>query len=138
MTRRSRTPTGDDDPTRVFGGPRGAGAGAPEVELGSPTAVDPLPPPPSVVSQPLRVISRKSPDANTGPVPRAPIMPHPVTLRPLSEVRLAAPVVPMGHLAPPRDRREARSRRVRANLWWSVAAVMVAAIVGLIVWVLAR
>ena len=138
MTKRARTPTGDEDPTRVFAGARKAGARRVEVELASPTTVDPLPPPPSVVTQPLRVISRKGPDVDTGPVPRAPTMPHPVKLRPLSDVRPAAAVIPMGHLAPPRDRREARSRRVRANLWWSVAAVMVAAIVGLIVWFLAR
>lgn len=145
MPKRSRTPTGDDDPTRVFAGPKGAAAsakGAPagpaDPALATPTTVDPLPPPPSQASQPLRVISRKSPEVDTGPVPRAPVVPREVKLRQLADVRPVAPVLPMGNLAPPRDRREARSRHVRANLWWSVVAVLVAAIVGLIVWFLAR
>lgn len=148
MPKRSRTPTGDDDPTRVFAGPRGAAAsakgtpaGPADPALATPTTVEPLPPPPSQASQasqPLRVISRKSPDIDTGPVPRAPVVPREVKLRQLADVRPVAPVLPMGNLAPPRDRREARSRHVRANLWWSVVAVLVAAIVGLIVWFLAR
>ena len=134
MTKRSRTPTGDDDPTRVFVGPKGAAAEA----LATPTTVAPRPPPPSQASQPLRVISRNAPDVDTGPVPRAPVVPREVKLRQLADLRPVSPVLPMGNLAPPRDRREARSRHVRANLWWSVVAVVVAAIVGLIVWFLAR
>ncbi len=136
MPKRPRTPTGEDDPTREFTGPR---ARRPAAEaVATPTTVEPLPPLPSLASQPLRVISRKSPDVDTGPVPRAPVVPREVKLRQLADVRPVAPVLPMGNLAPPRDRREARSRHVRANLWWSVVAVLVAAIVGLIVWFLAR
>ena len=136
MPKRPRTPTGDDDLTREFTGPR---AGRPAAEaLATPTTVEPLPPPPSQASQPLRVISRKSPDVETGPVPREPVVPREVKVRQLAALRLVAPVLPMGNLAPPRDRREARSRHVRANLWWSVVAAVVAAIVGLLVWFLAR
>jgi hypothetical protein len=40
----------------------------------------------------------------------------------------------MGRLAPPRDPREARARRVRSNLWWAAVALALACVITLAIW----
>jgi hypothetical protein len=95
-----------------------------------------LPLQPGPISEPIRVVSMKTPADVDADKP---------TKRPLPEVRLRAiadvhktPPHGMGRLAPPRDPKEARSRRVRDNVIWGSVAVIVAAVVMLAVWFLAR
>lgn len=110
-------------------------------ELYTPTRVDPHPPGDlegrePAASQPLRAVSRKALDAIDDTGRRA---------RPLPQVQLRSaadpPRIParsMGRLAPPRDPREARGRRLRDTLIGALAAVLVAGIVGLSIWLIAR
>ena len=60
-----------------------------------------------------------------------------VKLRAISDVHKTPPRG-MGNLAPPYDPREARSRRVRDNVIWGSLAVILASIVTLVIWFLAR
>lgn len=103
----------------------------------------PLPPvmplAPGPRSEPIHVMSMKTPapadeDRQQRAVPE-------VRMRPLAEVRHAQNQTPpqgMGFLAPPRDPREARSRRRVDYIIWGSVAVIVAAVVMLAVWFLAR
>lgn len=84
-------------------------------------------------------MSMKAPGA---PEPERParVVPE-VRVRPMAEVRKDQTQTPpqgMGFLAPPRDPNEARSRRRADYLIWGSVAVIVAAVVMLAVWFLAR
>jgi hypothetical protein len=127
MSMRSRPPT---DPQRTaYHAPERApgGQGAP-AELASPAA-----------SQPIRVISLKAPGA--APEDRLPPKQHQPRLRRLSEVarraRVATPPGGLGYLAPPRDPREARTRRLRDYVLWGSVVVLLASGVTVAVWFLA-
>jgi hypothetical protein len=148
--RRPRTPT-----------KKGAG-----VEIATPTSVDPPPrqQPERAASEggsprmtrgaersePMVVISMKGPgagaagaakasaEASSAPVP-AKLQPR---LRNLSEVSpqrrtAATPPGGLGYLAPPRDPREARTRRWRDYVLWGSVVVILAGAVMLGVWFLA-
>jgi hypothetical protein len=150
MTARGPRPTEDHAP----GGPRAAG-GAPghssfegdetregmgfagvaprPVEQGTPTVVARPEP-----SEPIRVFSMKDqtapqrrPDAQRAPL-------H-VQLRSLAEVsrRHDTPPVGLGRLAPPRDPRQARARRLRDNLGWACVALGLAGAISLAIWLAA-
>jgi len=104
-------------------------------------ALPPVPtaPMPAVVppahAEPLRVISMKTPaDLEAEKAQR--VLPV-VKLRAISEVHRTPPRG-MGNLAPPRDPTEARSRRVRDHVIWGSVAVILASIVTLAIWFLAR
>ena len=101
----------------------------------------PLPPvlplAPGPQSEPFRAVSMKTPaeveDKQARPV-------REVRMRPMAEVRQQQQTPPqgMGFLAPPRDPKEARSRRRIDYIIWGSVAVIVAAVVMLAVWFLAR
>ncbi len=106
----------------------------------APSAPEPrapmLPLPPLPQSEPIRAISMKTPvtvaEKQVRPVPE-------VRMRAMAEVHQnQTPPRGMGFLAPPRDPNEARSRRWRDNVIWGSVAVIVAAVVMLAVWFIAR
>jgi hypothetical protein len=135
------TPTAVSPPPRAPSEPAPALPPPPEPERSGPVHAAPA----FDQSQPIRVISLKAP----GDAPRAdasaerlPRNQHQPRLRRLSEVspqRRAALTPPggLGYLAPPRDPREARTRRWREYVIWGSVAVMVAGVVTLGVWFLA-
>lgn len=113
--------------------------------LAPPLAAPPLTPRPPILplapappSEPIRVMSMKAPSAPE-PEKQARVVPE-VRVRPMAEVRQGQQTPPqgMGFLAPPRDPNEARSRRRADYIIWGSVVVIVAAVVMLAVWFLAR
>lgn len=112
--------------------------------IDTPTDFQPprLPPPP--VGPGLRVISMKEAEAAepTGPgsEDRLTARQHKVQLRALSDVsrRHATPPSGLGFLAPPRNAREARTRRWRDYVVWGCAIVILGCAVTIGVWFLGR
>jgi hypothetical protein len=101
------------------------------------TTVDPKP---FGRSEPIQVMSMKTPhEAPAAPPPQTPIVPRP-KLRAISEITPLPHAQPrnLGYLAPPRDPAEVRSRRVRDLVMWSSVVVIVASVVALAIWFLAR
>jgi hypothetical protein len=138
MSQRSRPPTDQQrtaiyDPERDARGARRSGG----VEIGTPTEVTP-----QERSEPIRVISLKPPGEPSPSEEHRPVRQHQPRLRRLSEVSpqrrsAATPPGGLGYLAPPRDPREAKARRVRDYVIWGSVAVMLAGAVTLGVWFLA-
>jgi hypothetical protein len=93
-------------------------------------------------SEPIRAISMKDHTAATKPRSegvRGPLSVQlSVQLRSMAEVagRNDTPVR-LGHLAPPRDPRQARARRVRDNVVWAGVAVALACAISLAIWFIA-
>ncbi|HEU4735185.1 MAG TPA: hypothetical protein VFT22_45150 [Kofleriaceae bacterium] len=120
------------------------------LEWETPTQIDPAPAPPDAPavpkalargaerSEPIRVISMKDqaePRASRDGEPRVPL--H-VQLRSIAEVAgLHDQAADLGKLAPPRDPREARARRRRDDLIWVGAAVVLAGLITLAIWLIA-
>ena len=102
------------------------------VEIGTPTEVDP----PQNRSEPIRVISMKSPGAADK---KREARQHKPAIRALSDVlpRHATPPQGMGRLAPPADPRQARVRKLRDWLIWGSVLVIISCVVMLAVWFLA-
>jgi len=150
MSSRSRTP--DDAKTAIYdpkraksATQRGTPSGVHDVQIATPTDVDPRRPaeqgtPPAPAprrhSEPLRVVSMK--DVGEPAVKAAREVPR-AQIRSIAEVtgRTARPPG-MGRLAPPRDPKEVRARRVRDNVIWASLAVILACGVTLAIWFLAR
>ena len=107
-----------------------------EVDEIAPSPAAGLPLQPGPISEPIRVVSMKTPADLEVDKPTNKPLPE-VKLRAISDVHKTPPRG-MGRLAPPRDPKEARSRRVRDNVIWGSVAVIVAAVVMLAVWFLAR
>lgn len=107
-----------------------------EPEPRAPTAAPAQAPVPRDRSEPIRAISMKTPGAAGAEQKPQRVLPV-VKLRAMSEVQ-PTPGRGMGNLAPPRDPRAARSRRVRDNVIWASVAVILASIVTLAIWFLAR
>jgi hypothetical protein len=146
----SRSPT-DDDETGIFDGQRakrstarGMGNRAESlkeaqsrraVELATPTEITPA----RDRSEPIVVISMKTPGEVQPDEPHpTPQVPRP-KLRALSEVSQSQPGnLSLGRLAPPRDAKEVRGRRLRDGLIWGSLVIIVGCIVMLAVWFLAR
>lgn len=114
--------------------PRALPLAAPHPSVLLPAAQSPAPP--RDRSEPMRVISMKTPADLEREAKGQRVLPV-VKLRAISEVNQTPPRG-MGNLAPPRDPREARSRRLRDNVIWGSLAVIVASIVTLAIWFLAR
>lgn len=97
-----------------------------------------LPLAPGPHTAPIRAVSMKTP-AEVGAAEKAqPALPQ-VRIRPMSEVgSRATPQQGMGYLAPPRDPNVARPKRWQDIVIWGSVVVMVAAVVTLAVWFLAR
>lgn len=98
-----------------------------------------LPPPPAA-GPALRVISMKEAEAEPGSQDRVTARQHKVQLRALSDVsrRHATPPSGLGFLAPPRNAREARTRRWRDYVVWGCAIVILGCAVMIGVWFLGR
>ncbi len=110
---------------------------APQIDEPAPMTPRPpvLPLAPGPRSEPLRVVSMKTPQ-DLEEEKQARSLPE-VRLRAMSDVH-QTPARGMGFLAPPHDPREARSRRRRDFVIWGSVAVIVAAVVMLAVWFIAR
>ena len=111
------------------------------VESGAPTELAARP----ERSEPVRAISMKDQldaehrRANEQRDQRNPRVPLHIQLRSMAQVsgRHDAPVGGMGHLAPPRDARQARARRVRSNVVWAGVALALAGTISLAIWFIA-
>ena len=85
-------------------------------------------------------ISMKTPaEAKADAPAETPILARP-KLRAISEITPLPHAQPknLGYLAPPRDRSEVRSRRMRDLVIWSSVAVIIASAVALVIWFVAR
>ena len=86
----------------------------------------------------IQVISMKTPGVGSGPAPVERPRPQ-VKLRAISEITPVDRAVPdLGRLAPPRDPRDVRARRVRDYIVWASIAVIIASAIALGIWFLAR
>jgi hypothetical protein len=147
---RSEVAGGGTRPVEIFEqdtevGPRSRFA---PVEQATPTHVDGPPAVPAAAvplargaerSEPIRVISMKDqaePARRRSEEMHAPL--H-VQLRSIAEVsrRRHDTPVGLGNLAPPRDPREARARRLRANVLWACVAILLAGAISLAIWLVA-
>jgi hypothetical protein len=136
----------DDEP----GLPRRGSAGQRGVDdsgnyPSTPRASIPKPGEPDFVreaSTPLRVKSMKTPgQVSSGEIPLPPdvVRPqHQVKLRAISEVASKTPQLALGYLAPPRDPKEVRSRRRGELVMWGSVAVIIACVIALGIWFLAK
>lgn len=109
------------------------------VELASPTEVSA----PPDRSEPLRVVSMKSAAERARPAEPRRIAPNPrpdVVIRALSEVTPmpGADLPELGRLAPPRDPRRARTRKLREVVVLAGAVLAIGGVVALAIWLLAR
>ena len=134
---RARPPT--DEPTEVYDQtplprPRTATKKGAGIELATPTTVAPM----REQSEPIRVISMKG--AGVRPEEPREAKQHKVQLRSLEELgrRHATPPGGLGNFAPPRDPREARTRRWRDYVIWGSVAVILGCAVMIGIWFLGR
>ena len=102
-----------------------------EIDDAAPTRVD------LQRSEPIRVISMKDASA-----PRKPRTDErravKVQIRSIAEARRHdTPPAGLGHLAPPRDPKKARNRRLIDNLIWGCVAIMLACAIMLAIWLVA-
>ncbi|MEO6776584.1 MAG: hypothetical protein ABI467_26815 [Kofleriaceae bacterium] len=127
----------EDDPTSIYESGKYAT---------TPKATQPRPGEPDFVREaatPIKVVSKKTPGlASSGPIPLPPdVRPIPqVKLRAISEVtsKSHTPQQQLGYLAPPRDPNEVRGRRRRDFVVWSSICVILACVVALGIWFLAK
>ena len=104
------------------------------LDIGTPTEIDP---PRKERSEPIRVISMKTPAELAAEKKQA--KQHRPEIRALSDVlpRNATPPRGMGRLAPPADPKQARVRKLRDWLIWGSVLVIISCVVMLGVWFLA-
>jgi hypothetical protein len=102
-------------------------------EIGTPTQIDP----PRERSEPMRMISMKSPAEMAAEKKQA--KQHNVEIRALSDVvrKNQTPPRGLGNLAPPADPKERQNRKVRDWLIWGSVLVIISCVVMLAVWFLA-
>jgi hypothetical protein len=116
---------------------------APLPQLSPQTAVDQATPTELMArperSEPIRVISMKErTDDRPRREPTAPRVPLHVQLRSMAEVAgLQDPPSSLGHLAPPRDPRQARARRRQNNLVLGLVTVALAGGISFAIWLVA-
>lgn len=144
MSARQRPPT-DELATEVYDAQRGRtrvdkptkkGFESGSVEIGTPTELDPAP-----KSEPIRVISMKTPAELAADKKKRSGKLHKPQIRLLSEVTAAKNATPprgLGYLAPPADPKERNVRKLRDTLIWGSVLVIIACVVMLAVWFLAR
>ena len=108
------------------------------LELETPTDIDPPRNRANERSEPIRVISMKTPGEGAADKKRE-AKQHKPAIRALSDVlpRHATPPQGMGRLAPPADPRQARARKLRDGLIWGSVLVIISCVVMLAVWFLA-
>ncbi|MBA3818070.1 MAG: hypothetical protein H0X17_04215 [Deltaproteobacteria bacterium] len=138
---RPKSPTSKGHESGIITVPEhGRRVDAAAVEVATPTMVDR----PRERSEPLRVISMKTPRDVVAQRKRDQLQDaareHKAQIRSLAEVRKqkGTPAGGMGYLAPPRDAKEVRARRLRDVVIWGSVVVIVGCAVMLGVWFLAR
>ena len=139
---RQRPPT-DELKTEIYDSQQGRrmqrptkrGHGSGEIEIGTPTEIDP---PRKDRSEPIRVISMKTPAEIAAEKKQA--KKQEVKIRAISDVIRPDQTPPraMGNLAPPANARERNVRKLRDWLIWGSVLVIIACTVMLGVWFLAR
>ena len=110
------------------------------IEVTTPTAIDaPVPIVPARErSEPIRVISMKTPEVAEDARRELEAKAHKVKLRAISDLSSGRLTPPRGHLAPPRDHKQARQRRLRDFVIWGCAVIVIGSLVMIAVWLLAR
>lgn len=133
--RRAAPDSSDDDPTHIYDSGK---------YPTTPKATQPRPGEPDFVREaatPIVVVSKKTPGVSSGQIPLPPdarVMPQ-VKLRAISEMaKQHTPQQQLGYLAPPRDPVEVRSRRRRDFVVWGSVCVILACVVALGIWFLAK
>ncbi len=116
------------------------------VEIGTPTDIDPVVaattskgPPPRDRSEPIRMISMKTPAEIAAEKKKVEAKQHKAEIRALSDVvgRHNTPPRGMGYLAPPVDHRQRRVRKLRDWVIWGSVLLIISCAVMLGVWFLA-
>ncbi len=151
---RARPPIDHDEDlkTEIYDG--GTKADAPQTVVAKgrkPTMPPPIPKAPKLPavvkavtkpepSEPMRAISMKTP-ADVGQPAKQPKHVRPeipqVKLRSIADsAQSTTPPRGMGNLALPRDFREARKQRIWSNTFWASIAVIIAALVALVIWLI--
>lgn len=125
----------DDDPTHIYDSGK---------YPNTPKATQPRPGEPDFVREaatPIKVRSMK-PQASSRetPLPDVPRPQHQVKLRSISEIasNQQAPQLALGYLAPPRDPNAVRARRWRDFVVWGSVCVILACVVALGIWFIAK
>jgi hypothetical protein len=120
--------------------------GRAQLEQATPTHVDPAPVPPGAPvalrgarrSEPIQAISMKDRGGAQKPRNDDQRVPLHVQLRSIAEAAgMQDSGIGLGHLAPPRDPRQAQARRVRSNVVWACVAIVLACVIMLVVWFVA-
>jgi hypothetical protein len=127
---------GDDDPTNIYDSGK---------YPNTPKATIPRPGEPDFVREaatPIKVMSRKTPgEMSSGAIPLRPDAPRPVhqvKMRAISEMAKPAPQLSLGYLAPPRDPNAVRARQWRDFVVWGSVCVILACVVALGIWFIAK
>jgi len=128
---------GDDDPTDIYDSGK---------YPNTPKASIPRPGEPDFVREaatPIKVMSMKTPgQASSGAIPlpadaqSRPV--HQVKMRAISEMAKPTPQLALGYLAPPRDPNAVRARRWRDFVVWGSICVILACVVALGIWFIAK
>jgi hypothetical protein len=128
--------SGDDDKTNIYDSGK---------YPNTPKATLPKPGEPDFVREaatPIKVRSMKTPGASSGEIPLPPEVPRPqhqVKLRAISEIASnQRPQLALGYLAPPRDPNAVRARRWRDFVVWGSVCVILACVVALGIWFIAK
>jgi len=127
----------DDDPTNIYDSGK---------YPNTPKATLPKPGEPDFVREaatPIKVRSMKTPGvASSGEIPLPADVPRPqhqVKLRAISEIASnQRPQLALGYLAPPRDPNAVRARRWRDFVMWGSVCVILACVVALGIWFIAK
>ena len=140
---RQRPPT-DELKTEIYDSQQRARAAKPtkrghqsgDIEIGTPTEIDP---PRKERSEPIRVISMKTPAEVAAEKQKLGAKQHKAEIRALSDVvrQNATPPRGMGYLAPPANQKERNVRKLRDWLIWGSVLVIISCVVMLGVWFLA-
>lgn len=126
----------DDDPTNIYDSGK---------YPNTPKASQPRPGEPDFVREaatPIKVRSMKTPGVSSGEIPLPADVPRPqhqVKLRAISEIASnQRPQLALGYLAPPRDPNAVRVRRWRDFVVWGSVCVILACVVALGIWFIAK
>jgi hypothetical protein len=115
---------------------KGFESGQHTLDIGTPTEIDP---PRKERSEPIRVISMKSPADLAADKKKPEAKQHNVAFRAMSDVagQRSTPPRGMGNLAPPVNQKERNVRKLRDWLIWGSVLVIISCVVMLAVWFLA-
>jgi hypothetical protein len=132
-----RRELGDDEPTNIYDSGK---------YPNTPKTTVPRPGEPDFVREaatPIKVVSMKTPgQVSSGQIPlpadAQPRPVHQVKMRAISEMAKPMPQLSLGYLAPPRDPNAVRARRWRDFVVWGSICVILACVVALGIWFIAK